>query len=935
MKRLNNYFGAIFAAALIILLMGTFTLRAIDKPNPPLNLTASLEDTDKDIAVKLEWEKDTAGTQPNYFFIYMAPKDSDDPADFSYIAKVKNVHREHDFHFLVHHLNSGNYSFYVTAVLYHDNQKLESDPSNIVKVEMVQKPYVYVKPSELLHGTLGLAFAFTVKAESNIDCPILFELVDGPDGMTIDQSLGLITWIPLANGKFQFKVKAWLDCDSSVFAYGEFKILVGDSSHNQAFVHIVSKPNERGMPGEPYIYEVKAESNIDCPILFELLPGYPDGMVINSQSGVISWTPDSVGFYHVGVRAYLECRPDVYAKQVFTIRVGDDSNFTFIKIVSKPNLHAKPNSEYEYEVKAESNLDCNILYELVEGPDGMTMDSTGIIKWTTPDNGTFPVVVKATLECRLDISVTQRFTIKVGEGDDKPFCALIQGPATFENGDNVKEGVVKAVKLDSNSKEHPLYVGHIKNGEFYVRVNEGTYILKFSGDHFKEEWYENASSMDSATEVPVVCGDTITLNVVLEKRPEPMHYTVTGKVVAESDSTAIYARVEFIPVEKMHGREGNEDSKKGYHTKTDEQGNYEISLSNKYTYIAHAVPMKDDANYECQYYDQVSDPLEADLIMLTGDLSGIDFYLKAFEEKNNGFSGVVVNDVGVGIKARVIAHLLGSGEQKKRFNKTAETDEQGNFTFSNMVVGQYILLSIPFEKTYVPGYYKLNDFVVHKWRNATRIEVGDSIGASIEIKHNIRLGILGVAHVNGSISSETMSIGKSGNETQAGVPVAGAFVFVLDENGNVSDYIFSDNSGNFELNELGVGTYTLIADKLGYFTYEQKVTTDYETKSNVSLNFGMTEQPSDVTDNEIDVNNAVIYPSPVESKATIKFNASAGTGKLLLYGSNGMQLEDYSVQTVNGENRAELNLSNLPAGAYFVRIVTQNRIITVPVRVVR
>ena len=232
MKKFNNYFGAFFAAALMLLLTGSFASYAIDAPNPPQNLTAELDSTGKEIAVKLSWERDTTGTQPNYFFIYMAPKDSDDPNDFSYIAKVQNQHNQHNFHFLVHHLDNGHYSFYVTAVLYHENQKLESSPSNIVKIEMVQRPYVHVKPAETLRGIMGLTFTFTVKAESNVDCPILFELVDGPDGMTIDQSLGLVTWIPLANGKFSFKVKAWLECDASVTGYGEFKIQVGNDDNH-------------------------------------------------------------------------------------------------------------------------------------------------------------------------------------------------------------------------------------------------------------------------------------------------------------------------------------------------------------------------------------------------------------------------------------------------------------------------------------------------------------------------------------------------------------------------------------------------------------------------------------------------------------------------------------------------------------------------------
>ena len=938
MKRFNNYLGAFFAAALMLLLMGTLSLQAIDKPNPPQNLTAELDSSGKDVAVKLTWEKDTTGTQPNYFFIYMAPKDSDDPADFKFIAKVENEHGEHNFHFFVHHLDNGHYSFYVTAVLIHDDQKLESDPSNIVKIEMIQKPYVHVKPAELLHGIKDSAFSFTVKAESNVDCPILFELVDGPDGMTIDQSSGLVSWTPSENGKFNFKVKAWLECDTSVFGFGEFRIQVGDNEHDKPFVHIVSKPNERGMPGEPYVYEVKAESNINCPILFELLPEHPDGMTIDAQTGVINWTPANPGNFHIGVRAYLECQPEVFAKQVFTIRVGDDTSFAKIKIVSKPITHAKPNSEYEYEVEAESNIDCPIIYELLEGPDGMTIDSTGKITWTTPDHGTFHVAVKASLECRPEISFTQKFSITVGEGDDKPFCALIHGPATFENGDSVKEGVVKAVKLDSNSKEHPQYVGQIKNGEFSVRVNDGTYILQFSGSHFKSEWYENSKTMDSATHVTVVCGDTITLNVVLEKLPEPKHFKITGRVVAESDSTPINADVEFIPVEKMHGREGNDDSKNAFHTKTDDQGYYEISLPNTFSYIAHAKPLSKDRKFMDEFYDNVNDPLEADILVLSGDLSGIDFSLKAVQELNNGFGGYVINENSERIRARVIAHLVKSRDGHEfKFNQSLETDDQGNFNFHNLIPGDYVVLSIPFDRLYVPGYYKFQDFVTHKWRDATRITVGDSInGDVIEVKHQSRDSIFGIAHVDGQVTSDKMTVGKSGDNTQTAEPLAGAFVYVLDANGIVTDFIFSDNLGNFELNGLGVGTYTLVADKVGYYAFEQEITTDYQDKSNVSVSFAMTEIPTEVSEGTINLNDAIVYPSPViESKATIKFNATAGDSKVVIYGTNGMQLSEFNVQTVNGENQIELNLSNVSTGAYFVRIVTQNRIITVPLRVVR
>ena len=201
MKRFKCYFGALLVTALMLLLAGTFTSYAIDKPNPPKNLTASIEDTDKDVAVKLEWERDTAGTQPTNFIIYMAPKDSDDPTDFRNIATLKNEHNIHFFHFYVHQLHSGHYSFYVTAVVFQEKQKFESYPSNIVKIEVVQKPFLHVLPAELLRAKKGENFNFKVKAESNIDCPILFALIgEIPEGMTIDEHDGNVNWVPQKTG---------------------------------------------------------------------------------------------------------------------------------------------------------------------------------------------------------------------------------------------------------------------------------------------------------------------------------------------------------------------------------------------------------------------------------------------------------------------------------------------------------------------------------------------------------------------------------------------------------------------------------------------------------------------------------------------------------------------------------------------------------------
>ncbi len=135
----------------------------------------------------------------------------------------------------------------------------------------------------------------------------------------------------------------------------------------------------------------------------------PSGMTINSTSGVISWTPSSVGDFDVTVKASNGVNPD--ATQSFTITVsGTSPNITSVPVTS--GMVGEP---YSYTVQA-TGTQTGMTYSLVTSPGGMTINpSTGLISWNPASAGDVPVEVKA--DNGIDPFDTQSFTITVSAGN--------------------------------------------------------------------------------------------------------------------------------------------------------------------------------------------------------------------------------------------------------------------------------------------------------------------------------------------------------------------------------------------------------------------------------------------------------------------------------------------------------------------------------------
>lgn len=722
---------------------------------------------------------------------------------------------------------------------------------------------------------------------------------------------------PGANGKYTYYVVAVNIFDDELYFSDrtDFKVILFTGSYQ---IVIVSKPKETATAGKEYVYEIVAETNLpnNCPLKYELVGDYPDGMTINKETGRLSWIPKKDGRYSVKVKVYADCDIKVEpAYQQFTIVVGTGSSGK-IKFVTEPSTKGEIGVQWSYKFKAESEVNCPIIYMVSAEIDGLNWDKeTNTITFTPQKSGYYRIQIKAYLECDKNVYVVQDFKVIVGNVEN--YCAKITGTVKDEEGESIKTGMVRAWLITDNNKETPVYKTPIEKGVFYLKLNEGKYIIEVDGELFYHEWYEDAEEMADATRIDVKCKDELTINIVVERKPEPNYYLVSGTVLSETDNAPVYAKVEFIPVELMK----NDGKYESFVAKTNDNGEYEIKLPDKWTYKARAIPLVD--GYAEQYYDGVSSIMEADMIELTQNVSGINFKLKKLNKYDNGLTGKMVADAtGNFIRGLVTAYLVSASDGNEyKFSKVAETDAEGKFKFTNLIPGDYVLMSVPFSNSYVPGYYKQNSIAALKWKDATKITVGNSMLSDVfTIRHKLRNGYKGIIRVKGNVTDVTSNFGKGFDKNQSSKPVGGAYIYVVDENGNISDFTFSDLNGSFEMTELGSGRYTIYVDKVGYAPYSRPINTDYSQNYDITVDLPIQlEEPASVEDDQI-ITGLNIFPTPANDFINLEFIGQTEYLNIGIFDLTGNEIITQKMTVNQGVNSLKIPVNNFSEGVYFIKI---------------
>jgi hypothetical protein len=288
-----------------------------------------------------------------------------------------------------------------------------------------------------------VAYSATATA-TDADLPantLTFELVSCPSGLTVSPA-GAINWTPgdgQGPGVHPVSVRVFDNGTPSLSHTQSFTLTVNEVNVAPVLTVPPSSTND-----ELVAYSANATAtDSDLPantLTFELVSG-PGGVAVSS-GGAINWTPTEAqgpGVYPVSVRVLDNGTPSLSHTQSFTLTVNE------VNVAPALTLPADATNDelvaYSADATAtDSDLPANTLtFELLSGPNGLTVSSAGAINWTPTEAqgpGGYPISVRVFDNGSPSLSQTQTFTLTVNEVNLAPQLGPL-GDYTVNSGQTI------------------------------------------------------------------------------------------------------------------------------------------------------------------------------------------------------------------------------------------------------------------------------------------------------------------------------------------------------------------------------------------------------------------------------------------------------------------------------------------------------------------
>jgi hypothetical protein len=486
---------------------------------------------------------------------------------------------------------------------------------------------------------------------------------------------------------------------------------------------------------------------------------------------------------------------------------------------------------------------------------------------------------------------------------------MIAGVVTDDStGQPIRRARIRFFRLPSPTNWAPTVVTD-SLGHYEALLDTGMYLVKAEGmspspmvPPYIPEWFDNATDPQTATPVPVAENVTFTANFGLSRVPPPTFAFISGTVRDTAGNPVRGASVAIMrTMQEMSAAEGPfpeppENLEGVGHThgvvwrgRTDSLGNYQARVIQGRSYIAMASKL----GYLPEYYDNKTNPMEADIIAVPGDVTGIDFSLAVNVLVQNSISGIVRDSLDNRVPSRIVLFPLRNAPAPMPHGvRFGHTDSLGAYTLNNVHLGRYFVLAIPF-RNYLPAFYKAGAYGVMRWQNADTV-LASGVVSGIDIGVRPFQGG-GIAQVRGRVRNAN------------GAALEGVNVVAYTADG-FSGYTVTDATGGYVLEGLPVGRTTVLVDREGY----------NQTERTVDMSGGFTAQGVDFTMSPAVVLSAgdeavpsafelgQNYPNPFNPSTTIGFTLGAQSDVRL------------TVYNLIGQEMATLVNGVMPAGTHSI-----------------
>ncbi len=561
------------------------------------------------------------------------------------------------------------------------------------------------------------------------------------------------------------------------------------------------------------IYRWTATDTTRVNIGSSVVPQFTDG----------SFNPSTRTFYDV-TAVYLKDSTESAPSEAISLpnaasAIMFTSNPVRMGIVGKP---------YSYQATVATNPPGqHVCFVLDDGPSGMSIDSTGLVTWTPGQGGIFEVSIHARLCDSGDGEAEQQYALFVLNGAAGSISGIVQDP----HGNGVP--MVRLNLFDVHFGDFVLRTFSDSTGHYsFPILNPSTYYLRAvpdTGTGFAPQWYNGAADIESAT--PIVVAESASVVVIVTlggALPPPPLFALSGYVLDDSSHPVPGAHVEAFPAfrdsAESWGFDGeHEDRDPVQSGVADSTGHYSLQLRGG-RYIVEARSF----GFYPQFYNHVSSPLDASVIALVSDTTGISFNLHRFALGSGVIAGTIFSRTdSTGLRAFVAGfHRPAPDSAFDGLVVYAHTDTAGNYALTGLIDGFYLVLALP-RDGFVPTFYSSGGGTAyHDSATAVQIASNDSVGG-INI-YAIPDSADGLNSIAGEV--ETTSGSESPNSSAS--PAGGVIVVAsaLGTNTPLGNAITASN-GSYAITGLAPGSYNVTFEKPGTSTTTAQVNVSYVNNS--------------------------------------------------------------------------------------------------------
>ncbi|MGA9115505.1 MAG: carboxypeptidase regulatory-like domain-containing protein [Bacteroidota bacterium] len=470
-------------------------------------------------------------------------------------------------------------------------------------------------------------------------------------------------------------------------------------------------------------------------------------------------------------------------------------------------------------------------------------------------------------------------------------------------------------------------------GEYRAALDTGTYLIKAEAmsphpgiPGYRPEWFDNAPDPSTATPVVVAESSLFVADFGLSRPAPPTFAFISGTVtdtlgvpLRNAEVSILRTMQELNSLYALTGERPGMGPEAGQiesvgHThgivwrgRTDSLGRYQARVVDGKSYLAMASRM----GYLPEYYDNKTNPADADIIVVNGDVPNINFSLAVHVVVPTSIAGRVRDSLGTGVPARILLFPLRNSPHPGPIGvRFGHTDSTGAYLIGNVRPGKYFVLAMPFS-AYAPAFYKAGAYGVSHWQEADTVEAsGDVTGIDVGV---VPIMSGGIARIRGRIT------------TSGGTALAGVSVLAF-QGGALVAFTVTDASGAYMLESVPVGSILLAVDREGYNAAETGVTVPPATYTVENVQISMS--PSVVL--EVGSGTTVParyalgqnYPNPFNPSTTISFALPvAGWVSLAVYNLIGQEVALLADEVMPaGVHAVSWKADGLPSGVYFYRL---------------